>query len=63
MPNAYYEILWIGEDEMHEIMEGRAGEANGRPMYFCKTRAGLIRTWPQMDPEKMLLFFAYKGEQ
>ena len=47
---------------MHEIMEGRAGEANGRPRYFCKTRAGLIRTGPQMDPEKMLLFFAYKGE-
>ena len=62
MPKSFYEILWIGEDEMHEIMAGRAGEIDGRPVYFCKTRDGLLRTWPHFNPEKMLLFFSYKGE-
>ena len=62
MPKSFYEILWIGEDEMHEIMAGRAGDISGHVLYFCQTRSGLLRTWPRFEPEKMILFFAYKGE-
>jgi len=52
---ARYEVLWITEDEMYDLMhdpDKLKGTASGMPGWCSVNRAGYVQFWPPFDPEK-----------
>lgn len=55
-----HELLWISEKEMRELENDPGVKRPDRPTRFYVTAAGTIKTWPQFDPKKHVLFFKEK---
>lgn len=55
-PKIYHELLWVSQDEIHQLKQTKPAFIPKQPAYCCLVGDDRLQVWPPFDPTRLRLW-------